>query len=145
MNGIKDLKNLAILSLSFNKLTQLTESDFVKLTNLKWLYLNNNLIKDLTVQTFLPTTMTLTRLYVDNLTSYENINSTLPKLLIMELSTKNWNCTYMKNVASILNDQNIYLNIYSTNYKQNSEAPECDESVKKINKIQLPFRILIRM
>ena len=104
---IKDMKKLEFIGFSNNQLTQLMESDIVDLQNLKFLNLTGNLIKDLTIEIFAPLYMSLNALFVDNLTSYENINSTLPQLKQIGLSYGDWNCTYLKNVNNIIKNQNI--------------------------------------
>lgn len=139
MTAIKDLKNLEHLHLHYNNLTQLKESDFTNLTSLKKLIINKNLIEDLTVQIFAGA-KNLTNLYVQNFTSYENINSTLPKLKSLMLSTDHWNCTYLESVARILNNQNIYLD-----FDLIRREPKCVWSRKKVNSISDPENIRHRL
>jgi Leucine-rich repeat (LRR) protein len=82
---IKDLENLRILNLSFNKLTNLTSESFSKLIFLDVLELIGNQLYNFDIQWLKPMKF-LRTLKVDGLQNYTNINTILPKIDYVSLS-----------------------------------------------------------
>jgi Leucine-rich repeat (LRR) protein len=82
---IKELENIRILNLSFNKLTNLTSESFSKLIFLDLLELIGNQLYNFDIQWLKPLKL-LRRLRVDGLLNYTKINTILPKLNFVSLS-----------------------------------------------------------
>ncbi len=82
---IKELENIRILNLSFNKLTNLTTESFSKLIFLDALELIGNQLYNFDIQ-WLKSMKFLRMLKVDGLQNYTNINTILPKLNFVSLS-----------------------------------------------------------
>lgn len=92
-----------------NKLGKIKKTLFSNLTNVTSLSLTGN--PKLKIGSKMLSSMkNLNKLKVDWLVNgYKTLKSDCPKLSMIFLTTKNWNCTKLTKIAEILNPQKIYL------------------------------------
>lgn len=124
------MKNLTNLDLSHNNFTQLQKSSFAHLRKLKYLDLSVNNFKKLGPQIFSPA-VSLIFLSIDKLKVYKNVRQSCSKLNELHLTTKDWNCSYLEAIASVLNAQKIYIN-FNDDQEQNFTCLKTAESLNKM-------------
>ena len=109
MDCIRDIKTLIYVELNNNKLVNLTADDFKMWKNVNLLRMNHN--NDLEISNYsLKPLKELRELSVDQLSSgYKNLAETNPHLKTLYLTTTFWNCSYWKQVADDLHEQNIQI------------------------------------
>jgi Leucine-rich repeat (LRR) protein len=105
----RDMTKSLNVILDNNKLSKLSAKAFNSLSVLRTLTINGNPSLKATAKMFAPMT-TLRNLWVDRLTTgYKNLRQQYPELSMIYLTTRSWNCSYLKQVANVLNTQRIYL------------------------------------
>lgn len=105
----RDMKNALHIYADNNKISKLNAKAFNNLQAIKVLYINGNPNLKATSKMFTPLT-SLREIAVDRLTTgYKNIRQQHPELSMLYLTTRSWNCSYLKQVANTLNTQRIYL------------------------------------
>lgn len=106
---IRNMVQIKLLQLDDNKLVGLSSKAFNKLQSLVNLKLNGNPTLKTTIKMFRSLSM-LRTLWVDRFSSgYKNIRQQHPELSMLYLTTRSWNCSFLKQVANTLNSQKIYL------------------------------------
>lgn len=80
--------------------------------------------------------VSLSSLKVDKLIAYKNMRATIPKITALGLTTKTWNCTFIQNIAAIINVENITLNFNAV--ATDTSLPACDLKSSAVNKITKP-------
>lgn len=104
---IRDMVNLTDLHVYNNRLPNPIQSVFLKLTNLRSLFMYDmSRYAKLRVRALAPL-KSLFNLRVDQLAIYRNLKATIPKISILALNTRTWNCTYMNRISNLLKQQKI--------------------------------------
>lgn len=111
LNCIRKMVNLTMLDLAGNKLMEVSAADFIHLTEISFLDLSFNNIKDLNLQAL--SLMHLNELRVDHLVKYDNLHDVLPKLTTLSLLAESWNCSFVYSVVEILQKQRIEITLNS--------------------------------
>lgn len=102
-----DMTNALQIFLNDNKFSNLNAEFFKNLQKVSVFKINNNTDLKVSEEVFSPL-KNVRELWVDALTGYENLKQN-PKLSMLFLTTKSWNCSYLKQVADTLSTQKIYL------------------------------------
>jgi Leucine-rich repeat (LRR) protein len=109
LNCLRNMASAFQMILDNNKFAKLTAKAFNNLQSIKTLSLNGNPELKATSKMFAPLTK-LKELRVDRLvTGYKNLRQQYPDLSMLYLTTRSWNCSFLKQVANTLNSQRIYL------------------------------------
>jgi Leucine-rich repeat (LRR) protein len=108
-NCLRNMAKAFLMSLDNNKFSKLSSKSFTNLRAIRTLKLNGNPELKPTAKMFSPLSL-LRELYVDRLTTgYKNLRQQYPDLTMLYLTTRSWNCSFLKQVANTLNTQKIYL------------------------------------
>jgi Leucine-rich repeat (LRR) protein len=114
-NCIRDMENLTELDLTRNKFPRPTQDVFTKLTQLKTLSMfNQTKFLKIAAKTFSPLKL-IENLRIDRLADYRNLRQLFPKISIISLTTRTWNCSYTQQVTKALSRQKIRMS-YNNNY-----------------------------
>lgn len=106
---IRDMKISIQIFLDNNKFSKLSSKAFNNLKMMKTIKINGNPNLKASAIMFSPSTA-LKELWVDKLTTgYKNLRQQYPDLSMLYLTTRSWNCSFLKQVANTLNTQQIYL------------------------------------
>ena len=106
---IRSMVQATFLFLDNNKFVGLTSKAFNNFQALRYLKINDNPNLKATVKMF-KSVPKLQVLWVDRFSSgYKNIRLQNPNLSTLYLTTRSWNCSFLKQVANTLNTQKIYL------------------------------------
>lgn len=109
-NCIRDMDGLKELDVTRNKFPRPAQAVFAKLTNLTQLTMfNQTKFLKIAVKVFSPL-KNLGVLRVDRLIAYKNVRQVLPKIYMVSLITRTWNCSYTQQVANVLSSQGILMN-----------------------------------
>ncbi|CAO1433324.1 unnamed protein product [Diamesa serratosioi] len=130
MNCIARMDKLTTLLLDQNKFTKLSRQSFIKLQMLIELKIADNKITKLSPQMFSPCKK-LGFLDVDNFLGYKRLKQVLPKLGVLGLTTRNWNCAFLTKVVAITKNQSIYLS--SNNEYTQFKYFKCQTPIWKIS------------
>jgi Leucine-rich repeat (LRR) protein len=103
---ISKMKSLTNLDLSNNKLSSLNRNRFSHFTNLRYLVISGNAIKNSRPRVFFGSKKLLT-LTINKLLNYRPLRQMFPNLIQLTLNTKDWTCNETENVAKILRPQKI--------------------------------------
>ena len=128
---IKDMNDLSVLHLAYNKIAQISKDMFMNLQKLSLLDISFNPIKKLTPDMF-SGLLSLNLLHVDVMSNSENIRAELPTLDQISLTTSTWDCEKLLSVAKIYNSQNIMMGLNSFSTEAN-----CVLEIFEINKLKI--------
>jgi Leucine-rich repeat (LRR) protein len=103
---ISRMRSLTNLDLSNNKLSSLNRKRFSQFTNLRFLVLSGNAIKNSRPRVF-SGSKKLSTLTINKLLNYRPLRQMFPNLIRVSLNTKDWTCNETENVAKILRPQKI--------------------------------------
>lgn len=113
------MTNAVMIQIDSNRLAKINRNIFVNLKNVTDFSINDN-PKLKIGSKMLASMKSLRDLSVDFLVNgYKNLRALFPKLAFISLTTKNWNCTYLTRVGSVLNGQKIYLEFNNATDKGN--------------------------
>ena len=107
---IRDMANIDLLELQFNKLLRPAPDIFTTLTNLTILRTHGqSRYSKVAAKIFAPL-KSLQSLSVDRLLEYRNLRQLFPEMYMISVVTNSWNCTYTQQVVNTLKRQSIRMN-----------------------------------
>lgn len=107
---LRAMPSAVAIYLDSNRIGKINKAVFANLKNVTSIELNDNPRMKLGSKMLAPMSK-LGVIRVDKfINGYKNLSQIFPKLGTLYLTTKNWTCSQLTNVANILNAQKIYLN-----------------------------------
>lgn len=120
---LRKMPDATAIYLDSNRIGKINKAVFANLKNVTNLELNDNPKLKLGSK-MIASMSNLKTIRVDKfINGYKNLSQMFPKLRTLYLTTRNWTCSYLTNVANILNAQRIYL--YFNNSTLDKENFKC--------------------
>jgi Leucine-rich repeat (LRR) protein len=128
---IPKITSLVTLDISNNRFAGIKKAKVSKLTKLQYLKLDGNKLRKPRPIVF-SNSKQLISLQIDNLTNYKPLKKFFPNLLVVVLTTKNWDCNQVQQVADTLRPQNISIELNGeyTSFK----SFKCQTSSEQLNR-----------